>query len=190
MADLTDLPQRLRDPARATNWGAADNLMNEAADEIERLGVELQRERMRLAACGVVALANTPDSAAKARDMHPDYGSGSCDAVAHAVDEQMRLRTEHESACKLVAEMHAAAVGYVGGPQVGAVEDVAALRTEIERLRAERDALRADAERYRKLRDSAFVSAPIVVDPLNMSMVYSGDSLDAALDALPGEAHD
>lgn len=61
---------------------------------------------------------------------------------------------------------------------------------EIERLRAERDALRADAERYRKLRDSAFVSAPIVVDPLNMSMVYSGDSLDAALDALPGEAHD
>jgi hypothetical protein len=53
---------------------------------------ELERERMRLAACGVVAMANTPESAAKARDMHPDYRSASCDDVARMVDRQMQYR--------------------------------------------------------------------------------------------------
>jgi len=56
------------------------------------LQAELERERMRLAACGVVALANTPESAAKARDMHADYRSASCDDVARMVDLQMQYR--------------------------------------------------------------------------------------------------
>jgi hypothetical protein len=55
---------------------------------------ELERERIRLAACGVVANANTPESAARARDMHPDFRSASCDDVARCVDECMRLNLE------------------------------------------------------------------------------------------------
>jgi hypothetical protein len=66
-------------------------------DEIERLRAELEREKMRVVACGVVALANTPDSAEKARKMHDDYRSASCNAVARAVDEQMRLRAERDA---------------------------------------------------------------------------------------------
>lgn len=65
-----------------------------ALTEIDRLQAELDRERMRLAACGVVALADTPESAAKARDMHPDYRSASCDDVARRVDECMSLRAD------------------------------------------------------------------------------------------------
>ena len=64
------------------------------ADVIIALRAELERERMRLAACGVVALADTPDSAATARDMHPDYRSASCDDVARRVDECIALRSE------------------------------------------------------------------------------------------------
>ena len=55
---------------------------------------ELKTERIRLAACGVVALANTPDSAAKAREMLPEYRSASCDAVAKTVDREMALREQ------------------------------------------------------------------------------------------------
>ena len=64
---------------------------NSNMDEILKLREELERERMRLAACGVVALANTPDSAEKSRTMHDDYRSASCDDVARAVDRQMAL---------------------------------------------------------------------------------------------------
>jgi len=67
-----------------------------ATVEIERLRAEVERERMRLAACGVVALSDTPESAAKARDMHDDYKSASCDDVARRVDECMALRAEIE----------------------------------------------------------------------------------------------
>jgi len=59
---------------------------------IDRLRDELEREQMRLAACGVVAMANTPDTAAKARDILPDYQSASFHGVTHIVDENMKLR--------------------------------------------------------------------------------------------------
>jgi hypothetical protein len=59
--------------------------------KIDRLRAELLREHMRLAACGVVAMANTPDTAAKARNILPEYHSGSCDQVARVVDENMKL---------------------------------------------------------------------------------------------------
>jgi hypothetical protein len=60
--------------------------------EYQKLLTELEREQMRLAACGVVAMANTPDTAAKARDILPEYRSASCDDVARMVDENMKLR--------------------------------------------------------------------------------------------------
>lgn len=55
---------------------------------------ELERERMRLAACGVVAMANTKESAAEARKMHPDYMSASCSDVMKAVDREMQHRED------------------------------------------------------------------------------------------------
>jgi hypothetical protein len=63
-----------------------------AKDRIAELEAELERERLRLAACGVVALADTPESAAKARDMHPDYRSASLDDVIRQSDALMTAR--------------------------------------------------------------------------------------------------
>ena len=76
--------------------------------EIEQLNAELERERMRLAACSVVALANTEESATKARLMHDDYRSASCDDVARMVDVQMKLRTQVEQLNAKIAMMREA----------------------------------------------------------------------------------
>jgi hypothetical protein len=62
----------------------------------EALRAELETERIRLAACGVVAMANTPESLARARDMHPDYMSASCQDVMRAVDAEIELRAERD----------------------------------------------------------------------------------------------
>lgn len=70
---------------------------NACEAEIRRLNAELERERMRLAACGVVALADTPESAAQAREMCDEYRSASCDDVARRVDECMTLRAERDA---------------------------------------------------------------------------------------------
>lgn len=83
----------------------ADLVLMSAADELDRLRTELatlreqlETERIRLAACGVVAMSNTPESAAKAREMLPIYWSASCGDVEKAVDREMALRTELASA--------------------------------------------------------------------------------------------
>jgi hypothetical protein len=67
---------------------------------------ELEREQIRLAACSVIALADTPESAVEARKMHPDYHSASADDVARRVDECMKLRNQLGLAKILL--MHAA----------------------------------------------------------------------------------
>jgi hypothetical protein len=67
-------------------------------------------------------------------------------------------------------------------------EAIATLASEREAnaiLTGEVEALRKDAERYRKLRDGAFVAAPMVVDPFKHDVTYTPEGLDAALDALP-----
>ena len=53
---------------------------------------ELEILRMQLAACGVVARANTPESAQAARQMLPEYRSASLEDVEAAVDREMELR--------------------------------------------------------------------------------------------------
>jgi hypothetical protein len=60
--------------------------------KIEALRGELETERMRLAACGVVALSDTPESAKRHRQMLPEYMSESCKNVIRRVDECMALR--------------------------------------------------------------------------------------------------
>ena len=76
-----------------------------AASHIIALRAELERERMRLCACGVAAMANTPESAANARQTHPDYRSASLSDVEQAVDREMALRAELarvKANCKIV----------------------------------------------------------------------------------------
>ena len=51
------------------------------------------------------------------------------------IAERDKLRADYESACKVVADMHAAAMGGVVGPAAGVVEDVAALREDAKRFR-------------------------------------------------------
>ncbi len=91
MTDIVDLLSDLRE--RFVFQGGSKFALG-VADTIKGLRLELETERMRLAACGVVALADTPESAANARTMKDEYRSDSCDAVAMRVDECMRLRTE------------------------------------------------------------------------------------------------
>lgn len=71
--------------------------LEDAVEELTALRAELETERMRLAACGVVALSNTPDSAKQARDMLPEYWSASCGDVARMVDENISLRAKIEA---------------------------------------------------------------------------------------------
>lgn len=75
-----------------------DHQRDEATETERMLRSELETERIRLAACGVVALSNTPESAAKARNMLPEFRSASCDDVARMVDEQMQLRADLDAA--------------------------------------------------------------------------------------------
>lgn len=58
---------------------------------------EIERLEMQLIACGVVSMANTPDSAAKAREMHPDYMSVACRDVMRAVDREIALRAQRDA---------------------------------------------------------------------------------------------
>lgn len=61
-------------------------------EQVRVLEVENERLRMQLVACGVVANANTPDSAREARNMHADYWSASVADVCRAVDAEIKYR--------------------------------------------------------------------------------------------------
>lgn len=96
--------------------------------ERDEARAELEVERMRLAACGVIALANTPESAAKARDMLPQYRSASSDDVARAVDREMQLRAEVERLRSALRVAIREADGWYddarGGPCPGIAADI------------------------------------------------------------------
>ena len=64
--------------------------------ERDEARAELETERLRLAACGVVAMANTPESAARVRDILPVHFSASLHSVMGVVDREMELRAEIE----------------------------------------------------------------------------------------------
>jgi hypothetical protein len=76
---------------------------------------QLETERMRLAAVGVVALADTVESRDRARDMLPEYRSASLSDVERRVDEGIALREQRdrlatalkacrEDSCELLGE--------------------------------------------------------------------------------------
>ena len=62
--------------------------------QLGKLKDELETERMRLAACGVVAMSDTWESIAKSRNTLPEYNSASCEDVARRVEEVIRLRED------------------------------------------------------------------------------------------------
>lgn len=64
------------------------------ARDLAARDAELERERMRLAACGVAALANTSKIVADRIDKTNPYWSASYGAVCDAVDREMSLRAE------------------------------------------------------------------------------------------------
>ena len=65
-------------------------------ERISDLEKQLEIESMRLAACGVIAMADTVSSRDEARKMHSDYESASAHDVARRVDECIALRAENE----------------------------------------------------------------------------------------------
>jgi len=69
----------------------------ESEKQLSEARAELEVERMRLAACGVAAMANTKESAEKVRisDSNP-YWSASYYDVCSAIDREMILREERE----------------------------------------------------------------------------------------------
>ena len=87
-----EFPRKMR--AVAVGW---EKKCARLEQERDALRAELETERMRLTACGVVALSNTPDSAKWARDMRPEYWSASCGDVARTVDENIKLRAKVEA---------------------------------------------------------------------------------------------
>ena len=90
-----------------------NTLIADMQAEIDSLRDQLEVERIRLAACGVVAFANTPDSSEKARNMLPIYRSASCDDVARIVDSEMELREQLAAAQARILELRAA-LGKIG----------------------------------------------------------------------------
>lgn len=78
----------LNGPGEGT-WAA---FAEKVAAERDSLREQLEAERMRLVACGVVAMSDTPESAAKSREMHPEYRSASLGDVERTVDQLMALR--------------------------------------------------------------------------------------------------
>lgn len=73
------------------------------------LGTEVETQRIQLAACGVAALCNTPESAEKNR-LAPDskYRSGSYDDVCRLVGSEMALREQLREAEDCLALTHKA----------------------------------------------------------------------------------
>ena len=66
--------------------------------ENAELKSELETERVRLAACGVAAMANTESTVAKRITPDNPYWSASYKDVCNAVDREMKLRATYERA--------------------------------------------------------------------------------------------
>lgn len=76
----------------------ARNLERELAAAKAQLAEALESERLKLAACGVAALQNTPESAKERLTRDNPYWTASYGDVCHAVDQQMELRAQLSTA--------------------------------------------------------------------------------------------
>lgn len=92
----TDLDVSLSYPCIKEDSSDAASL-KKAKETICKLEAENEKLRMQLAACGVVAMANTAASAVEARKMHADYWSASLADVCRAVDAEIKYRDAFKS---------------------------------------------------------------------------------------------
>lgn len=118
-----------------TRWVPEEHA-HKLEDELARAKADLETEQIRLAACGTIAMCDTRASAAEARQMHPDYRSGSCDDVARRVDECIRLREELARARDYAARL---ALGfqkrhYPEAKNFSPLEDVTGVLTQIDNM--------------------------------------------------------
>lgn len=60
----------------------------------KELQAELERERMCHAACGVIAISNTPESLARNREMLPEYLSASVEDCIRAAEREIALKAD------------------------------------------------------------------------------------------------
>lgn len=93
--------------------------------EVDRLRAELEVERLRLAACDVVAMADTPESAIKARQIKPDYRSAALTSVERRVDEVIALRAEIERLREVIRTIRARCVELDDSDAVSETLDIA-----------------------------------------------------------------
>ena len=119
----------------------------DANRRIAALEADLERERMRLVACCVVALADTPDSAKSAREMHPEYRSAALSDVERRVDECIQLRAElakvREELAISKSFEHAQA-----GLHAGYMETLKAERDALLLIKEAADVLYSEAEEF------------------------------------------
>ena len=93
-----DLGCEMMDP-NGTIWDYAKKLQTELAavtEQLKETREELETERIRLAVCGVVAMADTKKTRTKAREMLPEYRSASLSDVERRVDECIKLREQRD----------------------------------------------------------------------------------------------
>ena len=90
-----------------------ESIIKGLQQQLEASQQACETERMRLAACGVIALSNTRESAKEQRKMHPDYHSASLDDVICAVDAEMDLREQLASANNELTELSIAVLNAV-----------------------------------------------------------------------------
>lgn len=81
---------------------------DEALAKLAAANGELETERIRLAACGVIAGCNTPETYALNMRMDESYKCSSIDAVAAAVRREMDLRDTLAAAQKELSDIYAA----------------------------------------------------------------------------------
>lgn len=113
----------------------AIELARRLESERDEARAALETERMRLAACGVVALADTPESAKEARDMLPEYRSASLRDVERRVDECMRLRDALEACLEDSEELLAERHWWADEPRCGYQRAYAVTQANIENAR-------------------------------------------------------
>jgi hypothetical protein len=92
---IEEIRERFTNGAPWTRTTLQDDIATLLA-EVERLRWALEVEGLRLAACDVVAMADTPESADRARQMQSGLRSAALSSVERRVDEVIALRAENE----------------------------------------------------------------------------------------------
>ena len=102
---------------------------------------EVEQLRMQLAACGVAAMCNTPETVAQRITRDSPYWSASYGDVCAAVDREMLLRGKLAEAREALAAVEPALVSYARDNPLwrengGATQDPSGVHAALELLRA------------------------------------------------------